>query len=70
MKKLKHVAHAIITDRKIQCVSAIFVCKHFGELVAIGAVVGAEMLYITIDILTMSKERLAKRQADMLKSKS
>ena len=69
MKKLKRVGHAIITDRKIQCCSAIMVCKHFGPTVAVFAVIGAEMLYIAIDVFTMSKEKLAKRQAEMVDSK-
>jgi hypothetical protein len=69
MKKLKRVANAIITDRKIQCCSAILVCQWYGPTVAVFAVIGAEMLYIAFDVFTMSKEELAKRQAEMIDSK-
>lgn len=69
MRKFKRIVQAIATDRKMQCFSSILVCKHYGPTTAVIAVICAEMLYIALDVFTMNKDELARRQAEMVDSK-
>lgn len=56
MSRLKKVVHGVVTDRRMQCFSAIQACVWWGPWGATIAVIVAEMVYIAAKVFTMPLE--------------
>ncbi len=64
MSKLRKVIHSVVTDHKIQCFGAIQICAWWGPWIATIAVIVSEMVYIAVNVFTMTIEEVQEKLND------